>query len=205
VACFQRRFPLTTGRSIRFHRGTAGLSLAAKPFLSSGGCGQPEVINPAPPVAELKGDRTTAATESAPKGKMSAATRTRIAAAQRARWAKLRADGASQRTSTLPNPAIQCGVMTQFSICIADVLRRRPEALIPTTAACSMVHVQPAAEPHPFSVALLEGAESTGLERFPNPHGRMMEAAGGCAVASQRAWSLPSYPRNKSPTPGLRI
>jgi choline dehydrogenase len=29
-----------------------------------------------------------------------------------------------------------------------------------------MVHVQSAAEPHPFSFALLEGAESVGLQRF---------------------------------------
>src|SRR5215467_12262081 len=43
------------------------------------------------------------------------------------------------------------------------------------------VHVQPAADPHPFSVALLEGAESLGLQRFPNSNGQMMEAAGGCA------------------------
>jgi len=43
------------------------------------------------------------------------------------------------------------------------------------------VHVQPAAGLHPFSVALLEGAESLGLQRFPNSNGQMMEAAGGCA------------------------
>jgi choline dehydrogenase len=47
------------------------------------------------------------------------------------------------------------------------------------------VHVQSAAEPHPFAFALLEGAESAGLERFPNPNGRMMEAAGGCALADE--------------------
>jgi len=43
------------------------------------------------------------------------------------------------------------------------------------------VHVQRAAGLHPFSVALLEGAESLGLQRFPNSNGQMMEAAGGCA------------------------
>jgi len=43
------------------------------------------------------------------------------------------------------------------------------------------VHVQPAAGLHPFSVALLEGAESLGLQRFPNSNGQMMEGAGGCA------------------------
>jgi choline dehydrogenase len=48
-----------------------------------------------------------------------------------------------------------------------------------------MVHVQPAAEPHHFSIALLEGAESVGLELFPNPNGRMMETAGGCAFVDE--------------------
>jgi choline dehydrogenase len=41
------------------------------------------------------------------------------------------------------------------------------------------VHVQSAAEPHPFSFALLEGAQSVGLQRFPNANGRMMETARG--------------------------
>jgi choline dehydrogenase len=49
-----------------------------------------------------------------------------------------------------------------------------------------MVRVQSAAEPHPFSFALLEGAESVGLQRFPNANGRMMEAAaGGCAFVDE--------------------
>jgi choline dehydrogenase len=48
-----------------------------------------------------------------------------------------------------------------------------------------MVHVQPAAEPHPFSFALLDGAESIGLQRFPNANGRMMEATGGCAFVDE--------------------
>ena len=47
------------------------------------------------------------------------------------------------------------------------------------------VHVQPAADPHPFSMALLEGAESLGLERFPNSNGRMMEEVGGCAFIDE--------------------
>src|SRR5262249_29875348 len=47
------------------------------------------------------------------------------------------------------------------------------------------VHVQPAPEPHPFFLALLEGAESVGLPRFPSPNGRMMEGAGGCAIADE--------------------
>jgi choline dehydrogenase len=48
-----------------------------------------------------------------------------------------------------------------------------------------MVHVQPPPEPHPFASALLEGAESVGLERFPNPNGQMMESAGGCAPVDE--------------------
>jgi choline dehydrogenase len=47
------------------------------------------------------------------------------------------------------------------------------------------VHVQPPADLYPFSVALLEGAESLGLQRFPNSNGRMMEAAGGCAFIDE--------------------
>lgn len=47
------------------------------------------------------------------------------------------------------------------------------------------VHVQPAADPHPFSFALLDGAQSVGLERFPNANGRMMESAGGCALVDE--------------------
>src|SRR5262249_12855657 len=47
------------------------------------------------------------------------------------------------------------------------------------------VHVHPAADPHPFSVALLEGAESLGLKRFPNSNGRMMEGVGGCAFIDE--------------------
>src|SRR5215472_7594374 len=47
------------------------------------------------------------------------------------------------------------------------------------------VHVQPAADPHPFSVALLEGAEALGLQRFPNSNGQMMESVGGCAFIDE--------------------
>src|SRR5215469_9733934 len=47
------------------------------------------------------------------------------------------------------------------------------------------VHVQPAADPHPFSVALLEGAEALGLRRFPNSNARMMEGVGGCAFIDE--------------------
>jgi choline dehydrogenase len=48
-----------------------------------------------------------------------------------------------------------------------------------------MVHVQPAQEPFPFSDRLMAGAESLGLARFPNANGRMMEAAGGCALVDE--------------------
>jgi len=47
------------------------------------------------------------------------------------------------------------------------------------------VHVQPTADPHPFSVALLEGAEVLGFERFPNSNGQMMEGVGGCAFIDE--------------------
>jgi choline dehydrogenase len=47
------------------------------------------------------------------------------------------------------------------------------------------VHVQSSPEPHPFSLTVLEGTESAGLERFPSPNGRMMEAAGGCALVDE--------------------
>jgi choline dehydrogenase len=73
---------------------------------------------------------------------------------------------------------------------VLDLYRRRIEAWAGSPdpdyrGVGGMVHVQPAVEPHPFSIALLEGAESVGLERFPNPNGRMMEAAGGCAFLDE--------------------
>ena len=74
---------------------------------------------------------------------------------------------------------------------VLDLYRRRIEAwaggLDPDYRGMrGMVHVQSTAEPHPFSFALLEGAESVGLQRFPNPNGRMMEAAaGGCAFVDE--------------------
>ena len=45
------------------------------------------------------------------------------------------------------------------------------------------MHVQPAAEADAFSLAVLEGAASAGLKRFPNSGGQMMKSSGGCAVA----------------------
>src|SRR5215831_7851320 len=73
---------------------------------------------------------------------------------------------------------------------VLDLYRRRIEAWSgdpdPNYRGTSgMVHVQSAADPHPFSFALLEGAESVGLQRFPNPNGSMMEAAGGCALVDE--------------------
>jgi len=47
------------------------------------------------------------------------------------------------------------------------------------------LHVQPAADPHPFTLAVLEAAESAGWQRFENSSGRMMEAAGGCALVDE--------------------
>jgi choline dehydrogenase len=69
------------------------------------------------------------------------------------------------------------------------------------------VHVQPAADPHAFSIALLEGAASVGLRRFENPNGRMMEADGGCALADetvhggrrQSIFRSYAYPRVRQP------
>jgi choline dehydrogenase len=72
---------------------------------------------------------------------------------------------------------------------VLDLYRRRVEAWAGSPdhyrGTHGTVHVQPAADPHPFSVALLEGAESLGLQRFPNSNGQMMEAAGGCAFIDE--------------------
>ncbi len=48
-----------------------------------------------------------------------------------------------------------------------------------------MVHVQPAADPHPFAGALLSGAASVELPRFPNQNGRLMESAEGCSFVDE--------------------
>jgi choline dehydrogenase len=73
---------------------------------------------------------------------------------------------------------------------VLDLYRQRIEAWVghpdPNYRGVDgVVHVQSAADPHPFASALLDGAESLGLERFPNPNGRMMEAAGGCALVDE--------------------
>src|SRR5215813_6104672 len=73
---------------------------------------------------------------------------------------------------------------------VLDLYRRRIEAWAgdPDPAyrgTGGTVHVQPAADLHPFSAALLEAAESLGLRRFPNANGEMMETTGGCAAIDE--------------------
>src|SRR5262244_4423601 len=73
---------------------------------------------------------------------------------------------------------------------VLDLYRRRIEAWAGSPdpdyrGAHGTVHVQPAADPHPFSLALLEGAEALGLQRFPNSNGQMMESSGGCAFIDE--------------------
>src|SRR5262249_46858977 len=73
---------------------------------------------------------------------------------------------------------------------VLDLYRRQVEAWAGSPdpdyrGTNGIVHVQPAPEPHEFSIALLDGAESAGLERFPNANGRMMESAGGCAFLDE--------------------
>jgi choline dehydrogenase len=47
------------------------------------------------------------------------------------------------------------------------------------------VHVQPAPSPLPFALAYLEACREVGLEPFANSGGRLMEAAGGCALVDE--------------------
>jgi choline dehydrogenase len=47
------------------------------------------------------------------------------------------------------------------------------------------MHVQPAGDPHPFAFAVLEAAEATGLPRFPNANGQLMEADKGCSFVDE--------------------
>ena len=75
------------------------------------------------------------------------------------------------------------GVMKQFSICIAVESRHGPEMPTRTIAAVTeWCTYSPQPTPHAFSFALLEGAGSAGLQRFPNANGRMMEVAGWMRV-----------------------
>jgi choline dehydrogenase-like flavoprotein len=44
------------------------------------------------------------------------------------------------------------------------------------------VFVQPAPDPNPVALAMLEGARSSGIPRFENQNGSMMESGGGCSI-----------------------
>jgi len=73
---------------------------------------------------------------------------------------------------------------------VLDMYRRRIEAWTGSPdpeyrGTGGRVQLQPAADPHPFAIALLEGAESVGLPRFPNANGRLMEAVGGCSLVDE--------------------
>lgn len=48
------------------------------------------------------------------------------------------------------------------------------------------VFVQPSSEPHPIANAMLEAAASCGISSFADQNGRMMEGAGGAALANVR-------------------
>jgi choline dehydrogenase len=54
---------------------------------------------------------------------------------------------------------------------------------------CGTMHVQPAGNLHPFSLAVLEAAEAAGLPRFPNANGRMMEAAQAVRSLMRPCWA----------------
>jgi hypothetical protein len=88
------------------------------------------------------------------------------------------ADAGLIGTSTLRKRVIHGGVMTLLSTCISAALRSGLEALIRTTETRTDSCAQPVANPHLFFVALLEGAESVGLQRLLDPNGRMMESSG---------------------------
>jgi len=86
--------------------------------------------------------------------------------------------------------ASEAGDPSWSYVAVLDLYRRRVEAWAGSPdpdyrGTHGTVHVQPAADRHPFSVALLEGAESVGLERFPNSNGGMMEGVGGCAFIDE--------------------
>ncbi|HEY0183742.1 MAG TPA: GMC family oxidoreductase N-terminal domain-containing protein [Rhodopila sp.] len=60
---------------------------------------------------------------------------------------------------------------------VADPLRRGTGGL---------VYVQPAPDPSPVALAMLEGAHSVGIPTFDDQNGIMMEGDGGCAIANVR-------------------
>lgn len=69
------------------------------------------------------------------------------------------------------------------------------------------MHVQPAADPDQFSLAMLDGASSAGMKRFQNSGGEMMTASGGCSIVDniihdgqrQSAYRSYIYPRLQQP------
>ena len=73
------------------------------------------------------------------------------------------------------------------------------------------MHVQPPPNPHPFFSALLEAAESAGLQRFENSSGRLMEAEGGCAFIDEivhdgrRQSVFRSYTYSRMDQPNLTV
>ena len=48
------------------------------------------------------------------------------------------------------------------------------------------VFVQPARDPHPVALALVDGAQSVGFSAYENPNGRMMETRAGVAIGDLR-------------------
>ena len=86
--------------------------------------------------------------------------------------------------------ASECGDPSWSYAAVLDLYRRRVEAWAGSPdpdyrGKHGTVHVQPAADPHPFSVALLEGAKRLGLQQFPNSNGQLMESTGGCAFIDE--------------------
>ena len=54
------------------------------------------------------------------------------------------------------------------------------------------VWVQPAADPSPIALAMLDAAEEIGIPRFDNPNGAMMEGPGGAAITDSESRRRPS-------------
>jgi choline dehydrogenase-like flavoprotein len=73
------------------------------------------------------------------------------------------------------------------------------------------VFVQPAPDPSPIAPAMIEGARSVGIPRYENPNGRMMEGAGGAALADlrvrdgQRLSAFDSYVTPRMDQPNLTV
>jgi choline dehydrogenase len=73
---------------------------------------------------------------------------------------------------------------------VLDVYRRiedwhgTPDPLFRGTG--GEVFVQPAQDPHPIALAMLDATESVGIPTFENPNGRLMEANAGAALGDLR-------------------